>query len=164
MIYFDNKEFNEEIKFKVYILNKYLTKHYNKEKAIALLKKNNTDLDKLAEALGKIDIGFFCLYFLSNIFVVKDNNEARQLSKSHYELWDMADKTFIKNEYDKLNIICPRGFAKTTIFDLAITVWLVCYKQSKFTLIGAKKDDDACQFVDSIKKVFKENKKIIDNF
>lgn len=76
----------------------------------------------------------------------------------------MADKTFIKNEYDKLNIICPRGFAKTTIFDLAITVWLVCYKQSKFTLIGAKKDDDACQFVDSIKKVFKENKNIIDNF
>ena len=55
-------------------------------------------------------------------------------------------------------------FAKTTIFDLAISVWLICYEKSKFTLIGAKKDDDATQFVDSIKKIFKENKKIIDNF
>lgn len=65
---------------------------------------------------------------------------------------------------DKINIICPRGFAKTTIFDLAISIWLICYRKSKFTLIGAKKDDDATQFVDSIKKVFKENKFIIDNF
>jgi hypothetical protein len=63
-----------------------------------------------------------------------------------------------------LNIICPRGFAKTTIFDLAVTIWHVCYRKSKFTLIGAKKDDDAVQFVDSIKKVFKENSFIIENF
>lgn len=63
-----------------------------------------------------------------------------------------------------MNIICPRGFAKTTIFDLAISIWLVCYKKSKFTLIGAKKDDDATQFVDSIKKVFNENQRIISTF
>lgn len=163
-IYYDNKEFENEIKFEIYLLNKYLTKHYNSKTAIALIKKNSSNLDKLAVALGKIDIAFFCQYFLSDIFVVKDNNEARQLSPDHYDLWDIADKTFVKNKYDKLNIICPRGFAKTTIFDLAITVWLVCYKKSKFTLIGAKKDDDASQFVDSIKKVFKENKKIIDTF
>nr|WP_321027000.1 terminase [Clostridium neonatale]DAW05967.1 MAG TPA: Large Terminase [Caudoviricetes sp.] len=164
MIYYDNKEFENERRFEVYLLNKYLTKHYNSETAIALIEKNSNNLDKLAVALGKIDIAFFCEYFLSDIFIVKDENEARQLSRDHYDLWDIADKTFIANEYDKLNIICPRGFAKTTIFDLAITVWLVCYKKSKFTLIGAKKDDDAVQFVDSIKKVFKENKKIIDVF
>jgi len=101
---------------------------------------------------------------MSNIFVVKDSNEARQLSSTHYEMWELANDTFIKDKHDKLNIICPRGFAKTTIFDLAISVWLISYGKSKFTLIGAKKDDDAVQFVDSIKKVFKENELIKNTF
>lgn len=148
----------------MYILKKYLTKHYDEDKALALIRKNKNNISKLAKAVGKIDIAFFCLYFLQDIFVVKDTNEARELSKDHYHLWEVANECFIQDEYDKLNIICPRGFAKTTIFDLAISIWLVCYQKSKFTLIGAKKDDDATQFVDSIKKIFKENKKIIDNF
>ncbi|MDU7364284.1 terminase [Clostridium sp.] len=164
MVYFDNKEFKEDIEFKVYILNKYLIRHYNREVAEKLLKKFSKDLNILARALGEKDIGFFCLYFMSNIFVVKDSNEARQLSSTHYEMWELANDTFIKDKHDKLNIICPRGFAKTTIFDLAISVWLICYGKSKFTLIGAKKDDDAVQFVDSIKKVFKENELIKNTF
>lgn len=164
MIYYNNKEFNETIKFELYVLKQYLEKYYGSAKAIALIKANGKDLNKLAKALGKIDIGFFCLYFLSDIFVVKDTNEARELSQGHYELWDLANNVFIKDTQDKVNIICPRGFAKTTIFDLAISIWLVCYQASKFTLIGAKKDDDATQFVDSIKKVFKENRCIIANF
>lgn len=163
MIYYDNKEF-DDIQYKVYILNKYLTKHYNKETSKALLKKNSKRLDTLAKALGEKDIAFFCEYFLQDIFIVKDNNEARKLSPTHYEMWELANDTFIKDIHDKVNIICPRGFAKTTIFDLAVSVWLICYRKSKFTLLGAKKDDDACQFVDSIKKIFKENKLIIDNF
>lgn len=118
----------------------------------------------MAKSLGEKDISFFCLYFLQDIFVVKDTNEARELSKGHYEMWELANKVFINDELDKVNIICPRGYAKTTIFDLAISVWLVAYKKSKFTLIGAKRDDDASQFVDTIKKVFTENKIIIDNF
>lgn len=164
MIYFDNKEFANEKLYELYIIKKYLTKHYNEEKALALIRKNKNNISKLAKAVGKIDIAFFCLYFLQDIFVVKDTNEARELSKDHYHLWEVANETFIEDLNDKLNIICPRGFAKTTIFDLAISVWLICYQKSKFTLIGAKKDDDATQFVDSIKKIFKENKKIIDNF
>ena len=164
MIYYDNKEFEDEIKFEVYLLNKYLTKHYNKETAIALLKKNNSNLNKLAKALGKIDIAFFCQYFLQNIFIVSDKNEARQLSQSHYEMWDLLNETFIGDKQDKINIVVSRGFAKTTVCDLALSVWLICYKLSKFTLLIAKKDDDSVQFLDSIKKVFKENKTIIDNF
>lgn len=163
MIYYDNKEF-DEIKYKIYILNKFLTKHYDSDKAIKLIKKYGNNLDKLAKALGEKDIAFFCLYFLRDIFVVQDNNEARKLSPTHYEMWELANDVFVKDVHDKVNIICPRGFAKTTIFDLAVSVWLICYKKSKFTLLGAKKDDDACQFVDSIKKIFKENKLIRDNF
>jgi phage terminase large subunit-like protein len=163
IIYYDNKKFND-IEFKIYILNKYLIKHYNKEIALKTLNKNKKDLNIVAKSLGQKDIGFFCLYFMSDIFVVKDSNEARQLSSTHYEMWELANDTFIKDKHDKLNIICPRGFAKTTIFDLAVSVWLICYRKSKFTLIGAKKDDDAVQFVDSIKKVFKENELIKNTF
>ncbi|EGT3599256.1 terminase [Clostridium perfringens] len=162
MIYYDGLEFDNNNLYDVYILKKYLIKHYGEDTAIKLIKNNNINV--LAKALGEIDIAFFCLYFLQDIFVVKDSNEARELSKDHYELWQVANECFIQDEYDKLNIICPRGFAKTTIFDLAISIWLVCYKQSKFTLIGAKKDDDATQFVDSIKKVFNENQRIISTF
>nr|WP_206528951.1 terminase [Clostridium perfringens] len=146
----------------MYILKKYLISHYGEEKAIKLITHN--DIDEIAKALGNIDIEFFCLYFLQDIFVVKDTNEARTLSKDHYELWQLANKTFIEDLYDKVNIVCPRGFAKTTIFDLAISIWLVCYKKSTFTLLGAKREDDATQFIDSIKGVFNKNKKIISNF
>ncbi|NMF04562.1 phage terminase large subunit family protein [Clostridium beijerinckii] len=160
MIYFDRLEFKDELRFEIYILKKHLTKHYGEEKAIALIQNNADDLDRLAKALGEIDIAFFCLYFMSDTFVVKDGNIARELAPAHYELWELADDAFIKDLYDKLNIIEPRGFAKTTIFDLAISVWLHCYRKSIFTLLGAKKDDDAGQFIDSIKKVFLENEKI----
>ncbi|KGI37942.1 terminase [Clostridium tetani] len=163
MIYYDNKDFTQA-EYNTYILYKYLSKHYSKDIATKIIKQNQKKLDQICIALGEKDIAFFCLYFLQDIFVVKDTNEARNLSKDHYHLWDIANKTFTDDIFDKVNIICPRGFAKTTIFDLAISIWLICYRKSKFTLIGAKKDDDATQFVDSIKKVFKENKFIIDNF
>lgn len=164
MIYYDGKSFNDSSWYEIYILKKFLSKHYGENNAMKLLKASSIDLDSLAVALGEKDIAFFCLYFMSDTFVVKDTNEARELSESHYELWEIANETFIKNIYDKLNIICPRGWAKTTIFDLAVSVWLICYKKSKFTLLGAKKDDDAIQFLDSIKKTFKENDKIIKCF
>lgn len=164
MIYFDNKEFDTELKYEIYLLKKYLAMHYDEQTAIALLKNNSSNIDGLAKALGEIDIAFFSLYFMSNTFVVKDSNTARELSRAHYELWQVADDIFIKDKYDKGAIIEPRGIAKTTIFDMAISVWLHSYKKSLFTLIGAKTDSDATQFLDSIKKVFNENKKIIKCF
>ena len=101
---------------------------------------------------------------MSDTFVVKDDNVARQLSKGHYELWNIANTIFVEDKIDKAAIIEPRGFAKTTIFNMAVAIWLHCYKKSLFTLLGAKTDTDATQFLDSIKKVFNENKKIINCF
>lgn len=164
MIYFDERKFNTEHEYEVYLLDKYLTKHYSSKTSEALLKANSSSLDELARALGEVDIAFFCLYFMSDTFVVKDSNTARQLSKGHYELWDIANATFVEDKIDRAAIIEPRGFAKTTIFDMAAGVWLHCYKKSLFTLIGAKTDTDATQFLDSIKKVFNENMKIIKVF
>ena len=130
MIHYDNKEFSNETKFDVYILNKYLTKTYGKEKAITLIQKYKKDLNKLAKSLGKQNIAFFCEYFLRKIFVVSDDNEARTLSKSHYDMWELLNETFVQDKQDKVNIVVSRGFAKTTVCDLALSVWLICYNKS----------------------------------
>ena len=163
--YYDGLEFNMETSdYDVYVLNKYLTKHYDSKSANVLMKTYNDDLDGLAKSLGHKDIGFYCEYFLRDIFVPSDDNTARELCSSHYELWDMADRMLILDEFDKANIVCPRGFAKTTIFDFAVISWCICYKESIFTILIGKKDKDATQFMDDILQLFEKNKRIIDNF
>ncbi len=163
--YYDGLEFDMETSdYEVYILNKYLTKHYDSKSANVLMKTYNDDLDGLAKSLGHKDIGFYCEYFLRDIFVPSDDNTARELCSSHYELWDMADRMLILDEFDKANIVCPRGFAKTTIFDFAVISWCICYKESIFTILIGKKDKDATQFMDDILQLFEKNKRIIDNF
>lgn len=164
MIYYDNRKFNSEEEYELYILNKYLSLIYGKDNALKLLKANANNLDDIAKSLGAKNIEFFCLYFMSDTFVVKDSNAARELSEGHYDLWNEANNIFVEDKIDKEVIICPRGFAKTTIFDKAVSTWLHCYEESKFTLLGAKTDDDATQFLSSIKTEFKENKKIIKCF
>lgn len=171
MIYFDNLKFHTQLKYEVYLLGKYLTKHYDSETADRVLKANSSDLDNLAKALGAKDIEFFCLYFMSDTFVVKDLNKdgsipedhkpnvARQLSEGHYELWSIANDVFVIDKRDKTVIIEPRGYAKTTIFDMSVCVYLHCYEKSIFTLLGAKTDGDATQFLDSIKKYLMKTKK-----
>ena len=164
MIYYDNLEFDTDVEYEVYILNKYLTKHYDSKLAKELLRSYNDNLDGLAKSLGHKDIGFYCEYFLREIFVPSDDNTARELCSSHYELWDMANRMFILDEFDKANIVCPRGFAKTTIFDLAVISWSICYEESKFTILIGKKDKDATQFMDDIQKIFEKNERIVNNF
>lgn len=109
MIYFDGLEFDSEIKYNVYLLDKYLKKHYDEETAMKLLQANNENLDGLARALGEYDIEFFSLYFMSDKYVVKDNNTARQLAKAHYELWEVANDIFVHDKHDKACVIEPRG-------------------------------------------------------
>jgi len=163
-IYYDNLEFEEESIYELYILRKYLTKHYGLTSAIALLENNYSNLNKLAKVLAKEDIGFFCEYFLSDIFTPSDNNTAKKLSKDHYELWDLANRIFVKDEMDKANIVCPRCFAKSTIFSMGIIVHQICFEESIYTILINKDNIGATKFLEDIKKVFRENQKIIDNF
>lgn len=109
MVYFDNRVFRDDELYELYILKKYLTKHCGEENSITLIKEHADSLDDLAKSLGKEDIEFFCLYFMSDTFVVKDSNVARQLSKGHYELWDIANEIFVEDRKDKAAIIEPRG-------------------------------------------------------
>lgn len=159
MIYYKENEFKDN-QFSIYLINEYLSKYFKDVEAI----KSKYTPKQIARLLGEHDISFFSLYYLRDIFVVQKNNDARNLSDAHYEMWDILNKTFVDDKIDKLNMVEPRGMAKTTVCDLTLSVWLHCYEKSKFTLMGAKKDDDACQFLDSIKKVFQENERIKDEF
>ncbi len=161
MIYFDDIEFPNDNKYSLYLIDKYLKKYFPKNQDN--IRKKYTP-NKVAKVIGEKDITFFSLYFLRTTFVPSDYNSARELCEEHYKIWRVLSEAFVQDLYDKLNIVEPRGLAKSTICDKTLAIWLHCYKKSKFTLLGAKTADDAEQFLNSIKKEFLENELIKDVF
>ncbi|MDU3334604.1 MAG: hypothetical protein E7F09_13585 [Clostridium perfringens] len=168
LIEFDGFEFKSETQYNLYILKKHLIRLTNSEKkAIALIKKYKNNLwgeKGLAWALGEKDFEFFCLYYLQDTFVPKENNAARTLSESHFELWETVEDMFIEDAFDKLELIAPRGWAKTTVLDFALAMWLHCYRKSIFTLVCGRTEGDAEEFLAQVKQNFEENKYIIASF
>lgn len=161
MIYFDDIEFPNDNKYSLYLIDKYLKKYFPKNQDN--IRRKYTP-NEVAKVIGEKDITFFSLYFLRTTFVPSDDNSARELCEEHYKIWKILSKAFVQDLYDKLNIVEPRGLAKSTICDKTLAIWLHCYKKSKFTLLGAKTADDAEQFLNSIKKEFLENELIKDVF
>ena len=92
IIYYDDKELNDKNVFKVYLLKKYLTKHYGEYNAKKLIVAYQNDLLSLAKELGAKDIAFFAEYFLTNKFVASSENTLKPLGKVHYEIFDELDK------------------------------------------------------------------------
>lgn len=161
MIYFDDIEFTDDNKYSLYLIDKYLKKYFSKNQDN--IRRKYTP-NEVAKVIGEKDITFFSLYFLRTTFVPSDDNSARELCEEHYKIWRVLSEAFVQDLYDKLNIVEPRGLAKSTICDKTLAIWLHCYKKSKFTLLGAKTADDAEQFLNSIKKEFLENELIKDVF
>ena len=161
MIYFDDIEFPNDNKYSLYLIDKYLKKYFPKNQDN--IRRKYTP-NEVAKVIGEKDITFFSLYFLRTTFVPSDDNSARELCEEHYKIWRVLSEAFVQDLYDKLNIVEPRGLAKSTICDKTLAIWLHCYKKSKFTLLGAKTADDAEQFLNSIKKEFLENELIKDVF
>ncbi len=126
--------------------------------------KNLFGKNSLAWSLGKRSIEFFCQFFLQDTFLVKPDNLNRQLAPVHYEMWKEAEDLFIQDKYDKLCAILPRGTAKTTIFDFAISVWLHAYGISPYTLVAGKTEQDAIDFIAITRQAFEENQYIIKAF
>lgn len=161
MIYFDDIEFPNDNKYSLYLIDKYLKKYFSKNQDN--IRRKYTP-NEVAKVIGEKDITFFSLYFLRTTFVPSDDNSARELCEEHYKIWRVLSEAFVQDLYNKLNIVEPRGLAKSTICDKTLAIWLHCYKKSKFTLLGAKTADDAEQFLNSIKKEFLENELIKDVF
>ena len=101
---------------------------------------------------------------MQDTFVPKENNAARTLSESHFELWETVEDMFIEDAFDKLELIAPRGWAKTTVLDFALAMWLHCYRKSIFTLVCGRTEGDAEEFLAQVKQNFEENKYIIASF
>ncbi|WP_404443460.1 hypothetical protein LG307_14805 [Sutcliffiella horikoshii] len=140
------------------LLFKYLTKLYDSNKAKELMKKHKSNLfgaNGLAYACGRRSIEYFCLHFLQDFFVPKDNNLTRPLADVHYQVWRELENIFIHNTHDKQEFILPRGCAKTTIIDMALSCFLHCYGISPFTIVLANRELDAVNFVDQTKKALK---------
>lgn len=151
VIYYDDKDFNDLQTFKVYLLKKYLTKHYGKDNAKKLIIAYQNDLLSLAKELGQKDIGFFAEYFLTNKFVASSENILKQLGKVHYEIFDELDKLLIEDAYDEQEFILPRGIGKSTIINSLVATWSSVYKTSIFTLVIGKTDALISEFVDEVR-------------
>lgn len=149
------------------ILRKYLVKHFGKERALHLYKKNNGewfDRGNLAYALGKRDLSFFCHYFLQDTFIPKPDNRQRNLAPVHYEVWDTLSDMFVKDQFDKLELVMPRGSAKTAVCDFALSVWAHCYEISKYTLVAGHTENDALEFIRDTRRALEESPYIIYTF
>lgn len=136
------------------LLFKYLSKFFGKEKAKELMLEHKNNLfgkNSLAYSLGKRSFEFFSLFFLQDFFTPKPENDARPLAPVHYEVWKVLEEMFIHNKHDKQQFILPRGAAKTSIIDMALSCFLHCYRHSIYTVVLANRELDAVNFVEQTK-------------
>lgn len=164
MLYYDNLEFNKDIDYEIYLINKQLKKHYTEDESKIIIKQSINQLDKVAITLAKEDIGFFCLYFLPYFFVPNSNSKIiRPLSKTHYEIFDELNNMFAKDKWDNEEFILPRNLGKSTVINKALACWSHCYRYSRYSVVIGKREEDAITFVGDTKQMLK-SKKIVDNF
>lgn len=166
MIQFDGYELTEN-QCNLYILKKHLIRYTGDIiKANMLIEKHKKNLfgkNGLAVALGEHDFEFYCLYFLQDTFVPKEDNTARNLAPVHLEIWEELSKIFIYDLYDKEEFVLPRGCSKSTIINKALSCYAHCYKKSRYTIVIGNKESDATQFIDDTKQML-SNKYIVQGF
>lgn len=174
MIY-DNFEFENNNQFNRYLLYKYIKQEYIKNNATEeqaetatqeLILKNKDNLFSyhgLAYWLGSKNLEFFCLYFLQDTFIPKEDNTVRNLAPVHLEIWDELQKMFIDDLYDNEEFILPRGCSKSTIINKALTSYLHSYCKSRYTIVIGNKEDDAVNFIADTRKMI-ENPYILKAF
>lgn len=174
--FFDENKDKENDQFNRYLLHKFIKKIYidngatdeqaeqATEEMILKYKDNLFGHNGLAVMIGEISIPFFCSYFLQDTFIPKDDNTARELAAVHYMIWDTLEEMIIDDKFDKLELIMPRGTAKTTVCDFALSVYLHCYRKSIYTLVCGKTEQDSVEFIAQTRQAFEENPYIIKSF
>ena len=151
IIYYDDKEFSDITVFRIYLMKKYLTKHYGEDNAKKLIVAYQNDLLSLSKELGLKDVAFFAEYFLTNKFVCMSENTLKPLGKVHYEIFDELDKLLVKDEYDEQEFILPRGIGKSTIINSLVATWGAVYNVSVFTVVIGKTDALMSEFIEEVK-------------
>ncbi|WP_195251850.1 hypothetical protein [Romboutsia sp. 1001713B170207_170306_H8] len=154
----------------IQLLFEYLTKTFIKngaqikeaeEQAQDMILENSNNLfgyHGLAWELGKINLEFFCMYFMQDTYLPKENNAAAPIADVHRELWSDIQESIIGDGYSQLGRIYPRGTGKSAFGNFGPTVWAHCYCHKKYTLICSDIGSTAEKFIKDIKNILLENK------
>lgn len=165
--------FNSEEEQNKYLLFYYLTKTFidadatekeAQDQAEQLMLEKASNLfgyHGLAWQLGKINFEFFCMYFLQDTFLVKENNTAAPIAEVHRELWSDIENIILGNDdADQLGRILPRGTGKSAFGTFAPTIWCHAYGYKRYTLICSDIGSTAEKFIKDIKASLLENQYI----
>ncbi|MBW6408984.1 hypothetical protein [Clostridium weizhouense] len=119
--------------------------------------KNLFGYHGLAWQLGAIDLEFFCMYFMQDIYLPKEDNAAAPLADVHEELWKDIQDSIIGNGPEQLGRVLPRGTGKSAFGTLGPTCWSVAYKHKTYVLICSDIGSTAEKFIKDIKDNMIEN-------
>lgn len=134
------------------------------EEMILQNSKNLFGFHGLAWSLGRENLEFFCLYFLQDIYLPKDDNAAAPLADVHEELWHDIQESIIGNGSEQLGRVLSRGTGKSAFGTLGPSIWSMAYKHKSYVLICSDIGSTAEKFIKDIKDNVIENKYIEDAF
>lgn len=161
--------------------NKWLLYHYLKKTFLNIgLSENNAEIKTdetilknsknlfgfhgLAWQLGSENLEFFCLYFLQDIYLPKEDNTAAPLAEVHHELWRDIQDSIIGDGPEQLGRVVSRGTGKSAFGTLGPSIWSMAYKHKTYVLICSDIGSTAEKFIKDIKDNVIENKYIEDAF
>lgn len=162
-------EFNSDEARNKWLLYHYLKKSYTdigipEDKAEELTDKRIIENSKnlfgfhgLAWQLGQISLEFFCMYFLQDIYLPKEDNAAAPIAHVHEELWHDIQDSIIGTGPEQLGRVLPRGTGKSAFGTLGPTCWSVAYKHKTYVLICSDIGSTAEKFIKDIKDNMIEN-------
>lgn len=137
-----------------------LSEEEAEEKSDRMFIENSSNLfgfHGLAWKLGQMNLEFFCLYFLQDTYLPKEDNAAAPHSKVHEELWSDIQESIIGDGYNQLGRILPRGTGKSVFGNTGPVIWVHAYGHLKYTLICSDIGSTAEKFIADIKNQFLEN-------
>ena len=126
--------------------------------------KNLFGFHGLAWQLGQISLEFFCLYFLQDTYLPKENNAAAPIADVHEELWHDIQESVIGNGPEQLGRVLSRGTGKSAFGTLGPSIWVMAYKHKTYVLICSDIGSTAEKFIKDIKDNVIENIYIENGF
>ncbi|OAA90718.1 hypothetical protein [Clostridium coskatii] len=151
-----------------YLLFTYLQKvGFDENATTDMILKHSSNLfgyKGLAYELGRMSLEFFCMYFLQDTFLPKENNAAAPLAQVHHEIWHDIEDSIIGDGSNQIGRIEPRGTGKSAFGNFGPVCWVHAYGIKKYTLICSDIGSTAEKFIKDIKNTFLENKYIEKSF
>ena len=119
--------------------------------------KNLFGFHGLAWQLGQISLEFFCLYFLQDTYLPKEDNAAAPIADVHEELWHDIQESIIGNGPEQLGRVLSRGTGKSAFGTLGPSIWVMAYHHKTYVLICSDIGSTAEKFIKDIKDNVIEN-------